>query len=60
MVSKQQMIKRITEARHKDPDFFYCVVNVNTINDMSDRILKQKIKKDLEELYKESIMIIWR
>ena len=54
MTTKKNMIDLITEMRHSDPDFFYCVISINDINDLTDRALSKMSKVDLKVLFDEA------
>lgn len=48
---KNDMIKVIQEARYSDADFFYCVIGVAEINDLTEKALNKMTKKELKEHY---------
>ena len=54
MTTKKNMIDLITEMRHSDPDFFYCVISIIDINDLTDRALSKMSKVDLKVLFDEA------
>jgi len=57
-MNKKEMIKIITDARHSDIDFFYCIVSVNDINDLSDNALNKMTKKELNKYFVDANEIL--
>ena len=58
MTSKKDMIKTITEARHNDRDFFFCVFDIGDVNRISNKIILKMNKDDLSLLYNDAIKIL--
>ena len=57
-MNKKEMIEKITLARHNDADFFYCIVDIVDINELSNKRLKRMSKKELEVLFKTAIEVL--
>lgn len=50
-MTKSDMIKVIQDARYSDADFFYCIINVAEINDLTEKALNKMSKKELRMHY---------